>query len=202
MPLPKFDAPFTAKAVPLAMENIDTDMIIPAEFLTSISRDGYGKNLFRRLRDSRPDFPLSQPRFAGAGILIAGKNFGCGSSREHAVWALRDAGFQAVVAPSFADIFASNSGKNGLLLAALEQSAVDRLLALAADGTLQLTVDLEAQTVAAPGGLSAKFPCDGFLKHCLQRGLDDMDYLLSHKAEIEAHRRASRRTQFVAPSRA
>ena len=170
------------------MDNIDTDMIIPAEFLTSISRDGYSQNLFRRLRDQRPDFPLNQKKFAGASILVSRKNFGCGSSREHAVWALAGAGLRAVIAPSFADIFAGNSGKNGLLLIMLTEAVVEDLLARAVDGDLTLTIDLPEQTVTAPGGFRAEFPYDPFRKHCLMRGLDDMDYILSHKSAIEAHK--------------
>src|SRR5271170_7061995 len=161
----------TSKVIPLPIKDVDTDMIIPAQFLTSISRDGYGQNLFRRLRDNDPEFPFNQSRYSGAEILVADDNFGCGSSREHAVWALQGAGIKAVIAKSFADIFSSNSGKNGLLLAAVEPGAAKRLLSLAADGNLELTVDLKTQTVTGPNGLRAEFPYDGFRKHCLQNGL-------------------------------
>ena len=125
---------------PLPLNNVDTDMIIPAQFLTSISRDGYGENAFRRLRDEDPNFPLSQERYKGAEVLVVGENFGCGSSREHAVWALMGAGLKAIIGKSFADIFRSNSGKNGLLLIELPEEKVDALLG--AESSQSVTIDL------------------------------------------------------------
>jgi 3-isopropylmalate/(R)-2-methylmalate dehydratase small subunit len=160
-------------------------MIIPAQFLTSISRDGFGQNLFARLRTTDPQLFINQARFSGAEILIADSNFGCGSSREHAVWALLGAGIKVVIAKSFADIFTSNSGKNGLLLVTLEEAVVDSLLAESARDSLTLSVDLAAQSVTSDDQRSWSFSYDPFLKHCLLNGLDDMDYLRSRLAQIE-----------------
>jgi 3-isopropylmalate/(R)-2-methylmalate dehydratase small subunit len=172
-------------AAPLAIKDVDTDMIIPAQFLTSISRDGFGQNLFARLRTTDPQLFINQARFSGAEILIADSNFGCGSSREHAVWALLGAGIKVVIAKSFADIFTSNSGKNGLLLVTLEEAVVDSLLAESARDSLTLSVDLAAQSVTSDDQRSWSFSYDPFLKHCLLNGLDDMDYLRSRLAQIE-----------------
>jgi len=174
---------FTAKAMPLSMKDIDTDMIIPAQFLTSVSRAGYGQNLFRRLRDNDPQFPINQEKYKGAGIIIADSNFGCGSSREHAVWAILDAGFRAIVAKSFADIFYNNSGKSGLILATLPDKTVDKLLATATNEELILTVDLEAKEVRRDGEIFP-FDYDPFRRHCILNGLDDIDYILSIKDDI------------------
>jgi 3-isopropylmalate/(R)-2-methylmalate dehydratase small subunit len=170
------------------MNDVDTDLIIPAQYLTSTSREGFGENLFRRLRDGDPSFPLNQPRFQGAEILVVGENFGCGSSREHAVWALQGAGFRAIIGKSFADIFSSNSGNNGLLLVQLEEEAIQALLQRAAEEELQLTVDLEALTVAIVGdrGGAWSFHYDPFRRHCLLNGLDTLDYLRSFSKEITA----------------
>lgn len=174
-------------AAPLPLKDVDTDMIIPAQYLTSIGREGFGENLFRRLRDADPGFVLNRPEFANAKILLSGSNFGCGSSREHAVWALKDAGFDAVIAPSFADIFSGNAGKNALLLVPLPGGAVERLLARAEATGYELVIDLAAQTVTTPEGEAHSFEIDPFRKHCLLNGLDDLDYILSHKREIESH---------------
>ncbi|MBS2000046.1 MAG: 3-isopropylmalate dehydratase small subunit [Cyanobacteria bacterium SZAS LIN-5] len=178
----------TSKVVPLPMTDVDTDLIIPAQFLTSISREGYGQNLFRRLRDNDPNFPFNQEKFKGAAILVAGENFGCGSSREHAVWALAGAGIKVVIAPSFADIFFSNSAKNGLVLVTLPASQVERILVEAQAGEYSVTVDLESQTVTLPGGETFKFEFDQFRKHCILNGLDDIDYILSFKEKISEFR--------------
>lgn len=174
----------TSKVVPLPMTDVDTDLIIPAQFLTSISREGYGQNLFRRLKDNDPNFPFNQERFKDASILVAGDNFGCGSSREHAVWALAGAGIKVVIAPSFADIFSSNSAKNGLVLVTLPAAQVERILVEAQAGEYRVTVDLEAQTVTLPGQEVFKFEFDQFRKHCILNGLDDIDYILSFKDKI------------------
>lgn len=173
-------------AAPLALKDVDTDMIIPAQHLTSISREGFGQFLFERLRLTIPSLYINQQQFAGARVLIADANFGCGSSREHAVWALLGAGIRVVIAPSFADIFASNSSKNGLLLVTLDPTVIRALLAEAESGELSLTVDLPTQTVAAADGRSWSFAYDPFRKYCLTRGLDDMDYLRSHLPTIRA----------------
>jgi 3-isopropylmalate/(R)-2-methylmalate dehydratase small subunit len=166
-------------AAPLPIKDVDTDMIIPAQFLTSISRDGFGPNLFIRLKAQDPEFFLNLSKYAGAEILVSDSNFGCGSSREHAVWALVGAGIKVVIAKSFADIFSSNSGKNGLLLVALPADVVDALLLEAKTGKLNLTVDLAQQTVTASDGRSWSFSYDSFSKYCLLHGTDEMEYLRS-----------------------
>jgi 3-isopropylmalate/(R)-2-methylmalate dehydratase small subunit len=184
----------TSMAAPLPLKDVDTDMIIPAQHLTSISREGFGAHLFERLRTTIPSLFINEARYGGAQILIADANFGCGSSREHAVWALLGAGIRVVIAPSFADIFASNSSKNGLLLVTLEPTVVAGLLTEANQGELMMSVDLQSQTVSTSDGRVWAFAYDSFRKHCLLRGLDDMDYLRSHlpiisakKAELEPY---------------
>lgn len=185
-----------SKVAPLAMNDVDTDLIIPAQYLTSISRKGYGENLFRRLRDEREDFVLNQSKFSGAQILIAGDNFGCGSSREHAVWAILGYGFKVVIAESFADIFAGNSAKNGLLLIALGAQQVARIQKEAAAGDYLLEIDLEAQEVTEPDGKKTKFTYDPFRKHCLLNGLDDLDYIISHREEVDKYRKSEEGNRF------
>lgn len=174
------------RSIPLPIKDIDTDMIIPAEFLTSTSRGGYGLNVFKRLRETDADFPINQERYQGASILVADDNFGCGSSREHAVWALKEAGFRAVIAKSFADIFYSNALKNGLLPVSIDAESVERLLAIS-DGNLEIRIDLAAQTVSSGAEINRTFVIDPFRKHCLLNGLDDLDYLISHKKQIEEY---------------
>ena len=187
---------FTSTAVPLNMNDVDTDMIIPAQFMTSVSRDGYGKNLFRRLRDGDADFPLNQDKFSKGRILLAGNNFGCGSSREHAVWALTGWGFKVVIAKAFADIFYNNSAKNGLLLISLPSAEVDALIQQAQSGNLALEVDLERQIVRTPEGKELSFDYDPFRKHCLLNGLDDIDYILSHNQDIQEFRERQKEHRF------
>ncbi len=179
----------TAKVMPLPMKDVDTDMIIPAQFLTSISREGYGQNLFRRLRDRDPQFPLNQEKYKDSGILVADSNFGCGSSREHAVWAILDAGFRVVIAKSFADIFYNNSAKNGLILVTLPSELVEDLLSKAISGQLSLTVDLESQKVSTSDSRTVSFDYDPFRRHCILNGLDDIDYILSMKEDIAQFRK-------------
>jgi 3-isopropylmalate/(R)-2-methylmalate dehydratase small subunit len=174
-----------SKVMPLPLKDVDTDMIIPAQFMTSISREGYGENLFTRLRAADPQFPSNQEKYKGAEILVADHNFGCGSSREHAVWALEGAGFKAVVAKSFADIFAGNSAKNGFLLVVLPEEIVDPILLEGRSGSYELSIDLEKQTVSLPDGTEVSFDYNPFRKHCLLNGLDDIDYILSFKDEIK-----------------
>ncbi|MBX9692732.1 MAG: 3-isopropylmalate dehydratase small subunit, partial [Cyanobacteria bacterium] len=169
-------------------KDVDTDQIIPAQFLTSVSRDGYGENLFRRLRDTDPQFPLDQPRYKGAQVLVTGSNFGCGSSREHAVWALTDAGIRVVVAESFADIFASNSAKNGLLLVTLPAEIVEKILQECSVRNVIAEVDLQTQLIRLSELGEYSFSYDPFCKHCLLEGLDDIDYLHSYAGEIANHR--------------
>jgi 3-isopropylmalate/(R)-2-methylmalate dehydratase small subunit len=169
------------------MKNVDTDQIIPARYLTSVSREGYGQNVFRNLRDADPEFVFNLARYRNAKILLADSNFGCGSSREHAVWALVGAGIEVVVGKSFADIFTSNSAKNGLLLVELADSVVDDLFAQTARGDIELTVDLPNQTIVLPDGTKEEFQYDAFRKHCLCNGLDDVDYIMSYKEQIAAY---------------
>ena len=178
--------PFTTlsgQAIPFGAANVDTDVIIPARFLKTITRAGLGKGAFSVLREDPANVFDAH---AGAPILIAGLNFGCGSSREHALWALGDLGIRAVISPGFADIFASNAYKNGLLLVTLPQDAVDRLLEIANDGH-SITVDLENQVVTTPFQDRFEFPVDPFRKHCLVAGLDEIGLTLGMTGAIAAH---------------
>jgi 3-isopropylmalate/(R)-2-methylmalate dehydratase small subunit len=183
----------TALAMPLDRSNVDTDQIIPKQFLKRIERTGYGDFLFfdwRQTPQGEPvrDFVLNDPRYRGAEILIAGKNFGCGSSREHAAWALSDYGFRAVIAPSFADIFFSNAGKNGIVLARLSEEEVALLLTRAQTvAGYRLTVSLEEQTVTDATGFRAGFEIDPFRRYCLLEGLDDIGLTLRHTAALDAY---------------
>jgi 3-isopropylmalate/(R)-2-methylmalate dehydratase small subunit len=186
----------SSTVVPLPLNDIDTDMIIPAQYLTSVSRSGYGENLFRRLRDSSPDFPLNLPKFKEAKILAAGNNFGCGSSREHAVWALLGAGIKVVISSSFADIFSNNSGKNGLVLITVSPADLKDILEKSEHGTYSVTVKLEKQILILPDGKEINFPFDPFRKHCILNGLDDLDYLLSKRDLIAAYRAKNKSSRF------
>jgi len=183
----------TALAAPLDRTNVDTDQIIPKQFLKRIERTGYGDFLFFDWRqtpsgDPIPGFVLNDPRYKDAQILIAGKNFGCGSSREHAAWALSDFGFRCVIAPTFADIFFSNAAKNGIVLARLSEEQVNELLHKAETiPGYQLTVSLSDQTVTDGQGFSAKFDIDPFRKFCLLEGLDDIGLTLRHAAELDKY---------------
>ncbi len=179
----------TAKAAPLDIANVDTDMIIPKQFLRTIKRSGLGVHAFddmRYLDDGKlnPDFILNKPEYQGAEILVAGDNFGCGSSREHAPWALADMGFKCIIAPSFADIFFNNSFKNGILLITLPKDDVQKLMDDAAKGQ-DLTIDLEFQTIHRGNNETMKFDIDPFRKHCLLNGLDDIGLTMEHKSKIE-----------------
>jgi len=192
----------TGIAAPLDLANVDTDMIIPKQFLKSIKRTGFGKNLFDELRYQdegqpdqectgrplREDFVLNQARYQGSSILLARKNFGCGSSREHAPWALDDYGMRSVIAPSFADIFYNNCFKNGLLPIVLTEEEVDQLFKeVEANEGYELTIDLEAQKVIAPSGAEFSFEVDAFRKHCLLNGLDDIGLTLQESDAIKAY---------------
>jgi 3-isopropylmalate/(R)-2-methylmalate dehydratase small subunit len=188
--------PFTihrGRVAPLDRVNVDTDQIIPKQFLKRIEKTGFSQFVFYDWRfggdgKKNPDFVLDQPRYEGASILVAGKNFGCGSSREHAVWALADFGFRAVISSSFADIFANNSAKNGLLTVQLTESDVAELMKRAQEiDDYQLTIDLEQCEVRDDRGFRAKFPIDEFVRHCLLNGLDDIGLTLQHEAEIAAY---------------
>lgn len=190
---------------PMDRANVDTDMIIPKQFLKSIKRSGFGPNLFDELRyldegqpgqdcSSRPvnkDFPLNMPRYKGASILLARKNFGCGSSREHAPWALEDYGFRAIIAPSYADIFYNNCFKNGLLPVILTEQQVDLLFKeMDAFEGYQLTIDLVAQQVIRPNGESFDFDIDEFRKDCLVKGLDEIGLTLQSADAIKEYEKA------------
>ena len=187
---------------PMDRPNVDTDAIIPKQFLKSIKRSGFGPNLFdewryldhgepgmdNSKRAINPEFVLNQPRYQGANILLARENFGCGSSREHAPWALRDYGFRVVIAPSYADIFFNNCFKNGILPIILSADIVDSIFkeVFATEG-YQLTVDLPSQTITRPDGETISFDVDAFRKHCLVNGLDDIGMTLEHVADINAY---------------
>ena len=182
-------------AAPLDRANVDTDQIIPKQFLKRIERSGFGQFLFFDWR-FRPDgspnleFVLNEPRYAGVSVLIGGKNFGCGSSREHAPWALGDYGFRAVIAPSFADIFSNNCAQNGILLVSLPEDQVKELLQRAKSRPgYKVTVDLERCEVRDEAGFLARFQPDPFRRHCLLEGLDDIGLTLQHEAEIAAYER-------------
>jgi len=188
--------PFTVhrgRVAPLDRVNVDTDQIIPKQFLKRIEKTGFGQFLFYDWRfgtdgKKNPDFVLHDPRYEGASILVAGKNFGCGSSREHAVWALADFGFRAVIASSFADIFANNSTKNGFLTVRLSEEEVAQLTERAQGiADYELTIDLEHREVCDRQGFRANFPIDDFTRHCLMNGLDDIGLTLQHEAEIAAY---------------
>jgi len=212
----KFET-FAGIAVPIDRANVDTDAIIPKQYLKSIKRSGFGPNLFdawryldagepgmdHSKRRLNPEFVMNQTRYRGAQVLLARDNFGCGSSREHAPWALEDYGIRAIIAPSYADIFYNNSFKNGLLPIVLDREIVDRLFKeCEATPGYRLTIDLQAQTVTTPSGTCFAFDVDAFRKHCLLNGLDDIGLTLQHVDEIRAYE-ARRRKQapwlFAAP---
>jgi 3-isopropylmalate/(R)-2-methylmalate dehydratase small subunit len=181
------------KVAPLYRANVDTDQIIPKQFLKRIEKTGFGQFLFHDWRKSAagvpdPSFVLNQPQYSRASILLAGKNFGCGSSREHAVWALSDFGFRVVIAPSFADIFTSNCLKNGVLTIPLSQSQVEEIARRASEvPEYELTVDLEECAVRDDHGLERRFPIDPFTRHCLLEGLDEIALTLQQQSEISAY---------------
>ncbi len=197
----KFET-FTGVVCPLDRSNVDTDAIIPKQFLKSIKRSGFGPNLFdewryldhgepgmdNSQRPINPDFVLNDPRYKDAKVLLARKNFGCGSSREHAPWALEDYGFRVILAPSFADIFFNNSFKNGLLPIVLKEEVIDSLFRLASqDQALKIKVDLENQQLKLPNDETIDFDVDAFRKHCLLNGLDDIALSLQHADEIKCY---------------
>src|SRR5882724_7416512 len=183
------------KVAPLERANIDTDQIIPKQFLKRIERTGFGEFLFydwRRTSDGRldPAFSLNQPRYSGSSVLVTGKNFGSGSSREHAVWALENYGFRAVIAPSFADIFYNNCFKNGVLPIKLTEDQVEQLFQRATKGGYNLTIDLNTCRITDSQGLSLPFQVDESRRHCLLNGLDDIALTLHHADKIEAYERS------------
>jgi 3-isopropylmalate/(R)-2-methylmalate dehydratase small subunit len=172
------------RAVPFGRKNVDTDLIIPARWLKTVTREGLGRGAFEALRED-PDNVFDRPAFKGAPIVIAGDNFGCGSSREHAAWALLDMGVKAVIAPSFSDIFSGNAFKNGILTVALPQEQVDRLMEVAE--TDPIAIDLEHQTVTTPFQDRFTFEIDPFRKHCLMGGLDEVGITLTHEEALVAY---------------
>lgn len=171
-----------SRIIPLPRTDIDTDLIIPADFLTTTSKKGLGEHVFARLRMMEPDFPFNLEKYNGARILVAKKNFGCGSSREHAAWALRDWGIEVVIAPSFSDIFFSNAMKNGILPIILGEKIVDGIFEF---GDCEIEVNLKEQKVIFPNGEIFSFQIDQYRKECLLKNMDDLDYLLSQMSEIE-----------------
>jgi 3-isopropylmalate/(R)-2-methylmalate dehydratase small subunit len=178
----------TGTAVPLDRSDVDTDQIIPSDWLKQVERTGFEKGLFSEWRDDR-DFVLNQEQYAGATILVAGPNFGTGSSREHAVWAIQQYGFKAVISPRFGDIFRNNSTKNGLIPVVVDAEVGERLLrAIEADPTLELTIDVERRTLEAPAiGLTVDFPLDDSVRHRFLEGLDDIGLTLQHAGDITAY---------------
>jgi 3-isopropylmalate/(R)-2-methylmalate dehydratase small subunit len=188
---------FTSRVIPLPNENVDTDQIIPARYLKTTTREGLGKALFADWRydpagNPKPDFILNRPDLASAKVLLAGDNFGCGSSREHAPWALADYGFRAIISTSFADIFKNNCLKNGLLPIVVDKETHKKLFRLASE----VTIDLEAQTLALPDGARIHFPVDPFSKKCLLEGIDELGYLLKLSDKITEYEKTStQRTQ-------
>jgi 3-isopropylmalate/(R)-2-methylmalate dehydratase small subunit len=195
----------TGLAAPLARPNIDTDQIIPKQFLKRVERTGFGQFLFYDWRfkeggEPDPSFVLNEPRYAGASVLITGRNFGCGSSREHAPWALADYGIRAIVAPSFADIFANNCAKNGLLPVTLPDGAAAELAARAeAISGYELTIDLERREVRDARGFCSAFPVDEFRRRCLLEGLDDIGLTLRHEPEIATYEQSRPRWRDFPP---
>jgi 3-isopropylmalate/(R)-2-methylmalate dehydratase small subunit len=199
----------TSTAAPLPLPNIDTDQIIPKQFLKRIERTGYEDFLFydwRRIQEGpdagKPDptFVLNKPEYKGAEILLAERNFGCGSSREHAAWAINQYGFRAVIAPSFADIFFSNAGKNGIILVRLTDAEVETLIQRSTTNpNHQITISLEAQTVTDTEGFHAHFDIDPFRKHCLLNGLDDIGLTLLHEDKLNAYESKHKEEFWLAP---
>jgi len=196
----KFDK-LTGVAAPMPMINIDTDMIIPKQHLKTIKRTGLGKALFDEMRfnadgSEKPEFVLNQPAYRKAQVIVAGANFGCGSSREHAPWALLDFGIRCVIAPSFADIFHSNCFKNGILPIALPQEICDRLMDDARKGSnATLLIDLEKQEITRPDGEVIKFQIDAFKRHCLLEGLDDIGLTLEKGADVDSYEAKQKSSQ-------
>jgi 3-isopropylmalate/(R)-2-methylmalate dehydratase small subunit len=199
----------TSTAAPLPLPNIDTDQIIPKQFLKRIERTGYGDFLFydwRRIQEGTnagapdPTFVLNKPEYKGAEILLAERNFGCGSSREHAAWAINQYGFRAVIAPSFADIFFSNAGKNGIILVRLTDAEVETLIQRStANPAHEITINLEAQTVTDDEGFHAHFDIDPFRKHCLLNGLDDIGLTLLHEDKLNAYESQHQKEFWLSP---
>ncbi len=172
------------KVIPLAMSDVDTDLIIPAQYLTSVSQNGFGEHLFARLKETHADFVFNLPQFKDAAILIVEHNFGCGSSREHAVWALQQAGIKAIIAVSYADIFFNNAAKNGLILIKQPEEVIKKLLSKAKNGDYSLIINLAETKISTQDNEDYTFSMDPFHQYCFMNGLDELDYLLAHKDVI------------------
>lgn len=175
----------SGKCIPLEMNDVDTDLIIPAQYLTSVTRKGYGENLFKRLRENAPDFIFNNPKYTDANILITQENFGCGSSREHAVWALQEYGIQAVLASSFADIFSGNSLKNRLILIKLDKEKINKIISHSKKENYYLNINLKENEIYSSNKEIFSFEMDPFQKSCFINGFDEIDYLLSFRQKIE-----------------
>lgn len=187
----------TSQIVPINRSHVDTDLIIPAEFLRSVTKVGFGQHLFARLRTSDKKFPLNLEKYQGSKIMVAGMNFGCGSSREHAAWALADWGIRIIIAPSFADIFHQNALNNQILPIILPDQVIEKIFAEEArHATYEITVDLPNQTVAIPSGKIYSFSIDPYRKECLVHGMDDFDYLVSKRSQIEAFEQKNKGNRF------
>ena len=192
----------TSHYIPIKIDDVDTDMIIPARHLRNTGRTGYGVHAFENLRSADPSFTFAHPSFLGATIIVAGNNFGCGSSREHAVWALQENGIRAVIAESFADIFRNNAEKNGLLPIAVPRSIIEMWWKVPKEEAGQISIDLSTQTIT--NSLLSEplsFVCDPFRKHCLLNGFTDLEYLLSHKGAIAQHAKAAGNRRFLRVTR-
>lgn len=175
----------SGRCIPLEMNDVDTDLIIPAQYLTSVTRKGYGENLFKRLKEKSPDFVFNNPKYFSSNILVTQNNFGCGSSREHAVWALQEAGIEAVIASSFADIFSGNSLKNRLVLICFEEKIIKKIIEQSKMEGYFISIYLEEQKIVSSKGEIFPFKLDSFQKTCYINGFDEIDYLLSFKSKIE-----------------
>lgn len=184
------------RVAPLGRADVDTDQIIPARYLTGVGKEGYAEGLFSDLKTKDESHFLNHERFSGAKIMAVGENFGCGSSREHAVWAIKGRGFRAILGKSFADIFSSNSAKNGLLLITMPAQVIEQIIEASATGDYAVSIDIEKQTVLLPDGEVHKFSYDEFRKHCLINGLDDIDYIRSHKDRISEYMKEREETRF------
>lgn len=187
----------TSQIIPVNRSHVDTDQIIPVEFLRSVTKIGFGQHLFARLRDTDKNFPFNLKKYQGSKILVAGMNFGCGSSREHAAWAIADWGIRIIIAPSFADLFHQNALNNQILPIVLPEQVIKMIFAEEArQATYEITVDLSNQTVDFPSGEVFSFPIDPYKKECLLHGMDDFDYLLSKRSQIDAFEQKHKNYRF------
>jgi 3-isopropylmalate/(R)-2-methylmalate dehydratase small subunit len=192
----------TSNYIPIKIDDVDTDMIIPARHLRNTGRTGYGVHAFENLRNADPSFPFAHPSYSGDSIIVAGNNFGCGSSREHAVWALQENGIRAVIAESFADIFRNNAEKNGLLPITVPRSIIEMWWKAPREVAGQITIDLATQTITnSLLDEPLSFVCDPFRKHCLLNGFTDLEYLFSHRDAIAQHAKTAGTRRFLRVAR-